>query len=183
MFTVTVGGYSITVQQGSIPTIYGDYKKHAKLADEFSLRPHEGGELCFVSVSDSQHWPTLVVAQRFELAAAGFDPAAMLIPETHTLFIGAGRRLLAYRLDNPQRLWEDKTDAGFWEWTRHDDTVLMIAELELAAWDLHGKKLWSMPLQPAFEYHVDHGKVHVNVMGRKTVFGLREGPEHSAPEK
>ena len=38
MFTVTVGDYAITVQQGSIPTIYGDYKKHAKLADEFALR-------------------------------------------------------------------------------------------------------------------------------------------------
>jgi hypothetical protein len=183
MFTITVGDYAVSVQQGTLPTIYGDYKKHAKLADEFALRPHEGGELCFVTVSNSPHWPTLVVAQRFELAAAGFDPAVLLVPETHTIFIGAGRRLLGYRTDTPQRLWEDVTDAGFWEWSRHGDVVLMSGELELAAWDLAGKKLWTMPLQPAWEYHVDHGQVHVNVMGRKTVFALREGPAHAAMER
>jgi len=182
MFTVTVGNYAVSVQQGSLPAIYRDYKKHAKLCDEFALVPHTG-ELCFVTVSNAQHWPELVVAQRFDLADAGYDPAVLLIPETHTLFVGAGRRLLAYRVDTPQRLWEDVTDAGFWEWSLHDDTVLMSAELELAAWDLHGKKRWTMPLEPAWEYHVDHGQVHVNVMGRKTAFALREGPSHAALER
>src|SRR5665213_3435133 len=151
MFTSTVGYYDISIQRGSLPNIYGDYRKHATLTDEFALRPHEG-ELCFLSVSRGQHWPVLVVAQRFELAEAGFDPAAILIPESGVLFIGAGRRLLAYRLDPPQRLCEDATDAGFWEWSRQGDVVLMSAELELAAWDLAGRKLWSMPLEPAWEY-------------------------------
>lgn len=182
MFTITVGEYAITVQQGTIPTIYGDYKKHAKLADEFHLRPHDG-ELCFVSVSKSNQWPFLVVAQRFELAEAGFDPAAMFLPETRTLFIGAGRRILAYDLDAPRRLWEDVADSGFWEWARHGDVVLMSAELELAAYDLHGQKLWTMALEPAWDYHVDHGQIHLDVLGRRTVFSAREGPEHAAVDR
>ena len=36
-------------------------------------------------------------------------------------------------LPKPARLWEDYAEIGFWSWQRHDDTVLMSAELELAA--------------------------------------------------
>ena len=182
MFTITVGDFSITSQRGSLPAIYGDYKKHAQLADEFALRPHEG-ELCFLAVSRSQHWPVLVVAQRFELSEAGFDPAALLVPETGTLFIGAGRRLLGYHLDPPARLWEQTTEAGFWEWSRHGNVVLMNGEVELMAWDLAGKQLWSMPLQPAWEYHADDQYIHLDMMGRHEVFPLAEGPKHAALEK
>ena len=94
MLTITLGEFVISVQQGTLPAIYGDYKKHARLTDEFALRPHEG-ELCFVSVSKGQHWPFLVIAQRFELAEAGYDPGCLLVPETQTLFMG-------------------RPDAGFW---------------------------------------------------------------------
>ena len=58
----------------------------------------------------------------------------------------------------------------------------MSGELELAAFDLRGTKIWSMPLEPAWEYHVDKGQVHLDVLGRRTVFSLREGPEHAAME-
>jgi hypothetical protein len=183
MFTMTVGNYALSVQQGSLPTIYGDYKKHAKLADEFAIRDHGAGELLFVSVSSGQHWPSLVVAQRFALAEAGFDPAVLIVPETHTLFIGAGPCLLAYNLKDSRRLWEDTTKAGFWEWAQHGNTVIMSAELELAAWDVSGAKLWSMPLEPAWAFHVENNQAHVNVLGRKTVFGLREGPSKATLEK
>ena len=183
MFTVNVGDYSVTVQQGSLPAIYGDYKRHAKLCDEFSIRPHEGGELCFVSVSNSQRWPFLIVAQRFDLAEAGFDPACLIVPDAHTLFVGAGRRVLGYRLDSPRRLFEQTVDAGFWEWSRHGDVVLMVGELELAAFDIQGNPLWNMPLQPAWEYKVANGKVHLDVLGRRTAFALREGPQHAALER
>lgn len=181
MFTIYLNDLSVTVQRGSLPSIYNDLKRHAKLADELALRPHDG-ELCFLSVSSTGHWPFLVVAQRFELSEGGFDPGAMIVPETGTLFVGAGRRLLCYRLDPPTRLWEDTTDAGFLEWSRYNDVVLMSGELELAAWDTSGRKLWTMPLEPAWEYHVSQGHVHLDVQGRKSAFPLRGGPQQSAPE-
>jgi hypothetical protein len=183
MFTITVGAYAVTVQQGTLPAFYRDYKKRAKLCDEFSLGPQEAGELCFVSVSAMLHWPTLVVAQRFELAQAGFDPACLLVPESHTIFIGAGRRLLAYQLDAPRRLWEESVDSGFLEWSRHDQTVLMSGELELGAWDIRGQKLWTLPLEHTWEYHVQDGKVHLDAQGRRTVFGLQEGPQHAVRDR
>ncbi|HXE53960.1 MAG TPA: hypothetical protein VN541_13140 [Tepidisphaeraceae bacterium] len=182
MFTINVGQYALTVQRGSLPTIYGDYKKHAKLCEEFALRPHEG-ELCFVSVSKARQWPFLVVAQRFELSDGGFDPAALLVEQFGTLFLGAGRRLLGYRLLAPNRIFEDKTDAGFLEWEQHGKVILMSGELELAAWDVWGNKLWTMPLQPAWEYHVEGDEVHLDVLGRRTVFDLHKGPTHEALER
>ena len=59
----------------------------------------------------------------------------------------------------------------------------VVPDVELAAWDVSGKKLWNMPLQPAWEYHVEGGKVHLDVLGRRTVFGLQEGPQHAALER
>ena len=182
MFTINVGEFVVTVQRGSLPAIYGDYKRHAALTDEFALRPHVG-ELCFVAVAREQQWPMLVVAQRFELSEAGFDPAALLVPETRTLFLGAGRRVLGYQLDPPRRLWEETVDAGFLEWGRRGQVILMSAELQLGAWDLAGQKLWSMPLEPAWEFHADQEKLHLDVQGRHEVFPLRDGPNKTVLER
>lgn len=182
MFTICVSDLAITVQRGSLPSIYNDLKRHARLAEEFALRPHDG-ELCFVSVSSAGHWPFLVVAQRFELSEGGFDPGALIVPETRTLFLGAGRRLLCYALDAPKRLWEDTTDAGFLEWSRHGDVVLMSGELELVAWGLDGQKLWQMTLEPSWEYHVSGGQVHVDALGRKSVFPITAGPGKAVLER
>ena len=88
-------------------------------------------------------WPFLVVEQRYGPDVAGFDPGLLLIPGTGLLLVGAGIRLLAYSLTGPHHLWEDRTNLGFWHWDRQEDTVLMAAELELAAWDLDARKLWT----------------------------------------
>ena len=83
----------------------------------------------------------------------------------HRLFIGAGRRLLAYDLSRPVRLWEDEADFGFWSWSLHGQFVLMAAELELAAWDVSGRKLWSRFVEPPWEYSVANEIITVDVMG------------------
>jgi hypothetical protein len=37
---------------------------------------------------------------------------------------------------------------GFHGWQRHEDLVVMSAELEMAAWDLRGVKRWSTFVEP-----------------------------------
>jgi len=93
------------------------------------------------------------------------------------LFVGAGERLLAYQLDGPKRLWEDRADTGFLGWNQHGDTVLMAAELELAAWDTTGRKLWTMFVEPPWGYQVNDGTIELDVMAKKQMFGVRDGPE------
>jgi hypothetical protein len=127
--------------------IQADYRQRARLIEDFDLGNSEGGYL-FVGVSDlSASWPSLVVEQRFSPCGHGFNPGILLVPESRALFIGAGSRLLAYRLgEPPRRLWEDVADVGFWSWSRHGDVVLMSAEIELAAWSIDGRRTRPRPL-------------------------------------
>jgi len=178
MFEVGIGEYSLTVHRGPLPSIYGSYRQHAALAEEFGLDQPEG-EACFVAVQSSGDWPSLLVALRFEPYVEGFHPGVLLVPETKVLFIGAGERILAYGLAGPSRLWEDTADTGFWGWKRHGDVVLMSAELELAAWDTSAKKLWTMFVEPPWSYEVVGQQVHLDVMGKNAVFPIHDGPSHS----
>ncbi len=175
MFKISVGDYLIQVERGSLPSMYAEYSRRAVLADEFDVSQPEA-EHCFVGVSKPNSWPELTVAQTFSPSFAGFHPGVLLALETKTLFIGAGVRLLAYRLDPPRRLWEDTCDTGFWNWSQHGGFVLMAAELEFAAWNTHGEKLWTTFVEPPWDFVVADGQVHLDVMGRKSSFGIAEGP-------
>jgi hypothetical protein len=76
-----------------------------------------------------------------------------------------------------RRLWEDVTDFGFWGWRRHGDIVLMSAETELAAWDVSGRKLWTTFVEPPWSYKVLSDRLDLDVMGQKSSFDVRTGPE------
>jgi hypothetical protein len=165
--SVALDGWTIRVQRG-LPSTFDTYCSHAKLVDQFDMKAPEG-DFCFVSAGPlGPDWPHLVVAQRFSPAQGGFDPGIAFVPESRLLFIGAGRRLLAYDLKLPARLWEDAADMGFWSWSVCPDAVLMAAELELAAWDRSGRKLWSRFVEPPWTFQVVEDKVHVYVMGKRT---------------
>lgn len=176
MFNISIGKYNLRLVSIGLPDLYNDYVKHATLVDELDIR-NPKGENCFVSVSHGTGWPFLVVAQRYYPAGYGFNPGALLTCDTDILFVGAGERLLAYDLTKPERLWEDAADTGFWYWSRHDRFVLMSAELEFAAWDIQGKKLWSTFVEPPWEYKVDGHDVILDVMGENQVFRIEQGPK------
>ncbi|HLN65513.1 MAG TPA: hypothetical protein VK464_28650 [Symbiobacteriaceae bacterium] len=170
------GSYSVRASVGGLPSLYSSYVQHAALCEEIGVSSSEGTAL-FVAVTDgTSEWPNLVVSQRFEPGLdSGFDPGIRLVPETHLLLIGAGTRLLAYDLQDQRRLWEDYADCGFWGWHQHGDVILMAAELELAAWDIRGNKLWSTFVEPPWGYTVHGGEVRLDVMGTISVFPLRTG--------
>ena len=186
MFTMTCGLYALSCTTSQLPGLYGEYCRHAEVVSEYHLdEPKEvddGESPCFVGVSKSGHndgWPLLVVAQTFSPASGGFYPGAVLVAETELLMIGAGTRLLAYKLNPPSLLWEDDTDCGFWGWGRHGDVIVMAAELEMAAWHINGDKLWSHSVRPPWTYHVEEGSVHLDIMGDKSEFPLMTGPAAS----
>ena len=62
-------------------------------------------------------------------------------------------------------------------WKRHGEVVLMSAELELAAWDLQGNKLWSAFVEPPWTYEVHGTRVALEVMGQRSDFNVTAGPE------
>ena len=93
------------------------------------------------------------------------------------LFVGAGERSLAYDLAYPARLWEDVVDY-FCRWARYGEVVIMEAELELAAWNLQGTKLWTTVVEPPWSYEVTDDVLGLDIMGVKSEFSLRRGPEN-----
>jgi hypothetical protein len=173
-FKLTCAGYTIECTPSGLPMIYNGLREHAALVEETELHRKD---LCCLTVRRSgESWPFLVVAQGYAPSGAGFEPGAIFVPETKVLFIGAGERILAYRLEPPTKIWEDHADTGFLGWDQHADTILLSAELEFAAWSTNGQKLWTMFVEPPWYYTIDGDTVELDVMGNKQSFRLREGP-------
>src|SRR5215470_12771084 len=114
MFRVSVGEYELCCQADGLPATLSEYQQRAALSEDFGDADEAGALVCFMSVGRAQEWPFLVVVQHYSPSACGFYPGVLLVPETHRLFVGAGRRLLGYDLSRPARLWEDQADFGFW---------------------------------------------------------------------
>lgn len=172
---VSQGDFTVLCATGSLPLIYESYRDGAELAEEFDL-DRSDREPSFIGVTRGAGWPFLTIAQRYSPSEPGFHPGVLIVPETGVLFLGAGERLLAYTLKPVCRLWADLTAVGFWHWHRRGDVILMAAELELAAFDLHGRKLWSQFVEPPWDYDFDGDDVTVDVMSLKLRFSLRTGP-------
>lgn len=177
MFSITVADYSLRCQNKGLPGMYEEYIKRAQLVEEINLSGSEG-TLCFLAVSRGDDWPFLVVAQRYAPDADGFNPGALLIPETDLLFLGAGNQTLAFDLCTPKKLWEDDVEVGFLSWRRHNDVVVISAELECAAWDIHGYKLWSTFVEPPWQYTVHGDVIYLDVMGTMSSCDLKVGPNN-----
>jgi hypothetical protein len=65
---------------------------------------------------------------------------------------------------------------GFLRWDQRGATILLSAELELAAWDIDGRKLWTTFVEPPWHYSIAGSAVDLDVMGIKQSFNLRSGP-------
>jgi hypothetical protein len=177
-FKVTCAGYTLECTPNGLPLIYDRLRQQAALVDEFAL--HEPNHCCLTVKRAGEPWPFVVVAQSYAPSGAGFEPGVLLVVETKVLFVGAGERVLAYRLEPPTRLWEDRADSGFLAWEQHGDTVILAAELELAAWSTAGRKRWTMFVEPPWEFTVTGDVIEVDVMGKQKSFGLRDGPSNDA---
>jgi hypothetical protein len=158
------------------------YRAHARLVEEFTTDDDRTvAGYCFIAVGTrAGGWPQLVVSLRYSPAGYGFAPGVLLVPETGRLFIGAGARLLGYRVDEAgtwQRSFVDEAEVGFLYWQQHGDVVLMAAELELAAWTTTGEKLWRTFVEPPWSYELAGDEVHLDVMGARTSFPKRTGPK------
>ena len=169
---VGAGPYVVHIHPGHLST-FEHLAKEALLVDAEDLR-ESFGRACSVTVS-KRNTTLLVATFRFELSG-GLGPALALVPDANTLFLGAGEEIFCYDLATPKRLWRDKADTGLWSWEVVDETVLMSAELEFAAWHYSGYKLWAMFVEPPWSYLIAGSQVSLDVMGVISRFDLRHGP-------
>src|SRR5215218_8438471 len=147
MASFATGPYRVLLYSDEHPSFAATYARQAALVDS---DVHTEGTRFFCGVEDADTGaPLLAVIGRYEPGPdAGFHPSIALVPETGLLFLGAGKRIAAYELPLPRKLWEDETHTGCSSWAQHGGVVLMSAELELIAWDTRGEKLWGTPVDP-----------------------------------
>lgn len=172
MATITIGEYKLDYIDDSFLAIYGN---RAQLVDEVDLTLEEGSVFT-LAVSITGENPRLALEQKFFPVDYGAVPGLLLIPETAVLFIGAGRRLVAYNLAEPARLWLDEPDGTFWRWRQHGNVVVMSASHEVAAWNTQGRKLWSQLVEPLWNYEIIDNLIRINVLNRSVEFPLASGP-------
>lgn len=176
MFTVSLGEYELSCQDGELPELLPEYTTRAALSEQIDLSESYGRPSFLALTKRGDGWPFLVVAQRYQPAGNGWYPGVLLVPETAVLFVGAGERLLAFDLANPRRLWEDRAECGFFRWSRYGEFVLVSAELELAAWRSDGRKLWTTFADPPWEYGVRGNEVTLSDGSRRVSFDIHSGP-------
>jgi hypothetical protein len=175
LFSVVVGPYTIEGHPRTQPFLWEGYVGRNVLAERIVGVAVRDPLICYLIVSEL-HRVLLALKLTYE-PAGGVYPSALLIPETRTLFIGAGESLIAYRLEPVIRLWHDTNDSGFHGWARYNNVIMMSAELEVAAWNIRGEKLWSMYVEPPYGYTVEKGIVYMDRMDEKLEFPLEAGPD------
>jgi hypothetical protein len=177
MLWLDVGSY--TLAWATEDQTYGLRRREATAREEIGLvaTAEQVAALAVSRVASGQPILLVVVGHTPLYDGHQLDAGALPVPETQTLFVGVLNEVLAYDLRGPIRLWRERAEYGFWNWQRHDDYVVMAAELELAAWDLHGVKQWATFVEPPYDYTVSDGAVHLTVMDVPVSFPLASGPE------
>jgi hypothetical protein len=179
MFQIVVHGYTLSCFSGGLPEYYEVYREEAKLVDEIDLTRDvsHSADVCFLAVQKGLDWPFLVVAQKYAPSGLGASyPQALIIPETDMLFLGAGERVLTYRLAPVEKVAQGSAELGFHAFERYGQFVIMRAELEVAVWTIQGKKQWSQFVEPPWTYRVEQEAMSVDVMGHVLSFPLSTGP-------
>ena len=169
------GKYQILCTPNGLPAMYENYKNNAALFEEYDWGRNSKWQ-CFIAIGKVHEWPQLVVSIKYDLEG-GLYPGVLLMPDTTIAFIGAGELILIYDVDEPRLIDVDRADAGFHTWEQHEDIVLLSAELEFAAWDTRGNKLWTTFVEPPWGYAINDKLITLDVMGEKTTFSIHQGPD------
>lgn len=174
MFYSTVSSYtlSVTDKPEEITPLFRD---NAVIRHQLN-QPASDNSYIALGITDCGLFPELLIEGWYNPGPAqGFHPGVLIIPETQTVFIGAGTSLLVYALSPIRLLTETQTECGFWGWSHTNDIVIMSAELELAVWNTQGEKLWSCFVEPPWHYHIQGETLLLDIMGNNIRLDLISG--------
>lgn len=172
--TISFLDYSVRWTVGRVPMSHARLAARARLCDAFPFGEEETPLALSVARGGNVE---LAVELSFSPGSdSGFLPELHVVPDTETLFLGAGTTVLVYDLKGARQLSRYDLKVGFWGWERHADVILMLAELELAAWSLRGEMTWSTFVEPPWSCRVMDGRLQLDVMGKLSQFDLASGP-------
>lgn len=166
--------YKIAVQTVKEPGIYDMWLDRASFKDIDGLK--NDGIPIYIGVGHGEEWYNTVIAFRSDpIEYGGFDPGILIVPETNTLFVGAGTIVRTYDLKNQKRKFEKKLSCGFWGWSRHHDLILMQEESEFGIYTLDGQEIWSTFVEPPWSFDIEDNRVKLDVMDEISYRDLKTG--------
>nr|BBH86415.1 hypothetical protein KTC_11660 [Thermosporothrix sp. COM3] len=175
MFCFTVGEYRVSVSN-TFPSLFWEYHKKARIVEHIGDVTAENTFVILVAKGNA--WPFLILILHVSVGEeSGFNPGVFLLPETQTLFIGAGEILLIYHLEREQKIWEERIMGGFWGWHYVEPFVLLSAEIELSIWNKEGERLWETFVEPPWSYELEGDVIKVFYSNETRYYRLQDGTE------
>jgi hypothetical protein len=161
----SIDKYKLAVHIDEEPVIFDLLLKHAKYKDIEGLK-NEGTSI-YILVGTDKEWYEQIIAFRFDpIDYGGFNPGFLIVPETDTLFIGAGTLIKTYNLLTGQKIFEKEFACGFWNWRRHGEQIIMSEELEYGVFTLDGNEIWTTFVEPPWSYEIEGDHVKLDVMDK-----------------
>ena len=166
--------YKIAIQTEKEPEIYQMWLEHASFKDIDGLQ-NDGTPIYIGVGQEGKGYETVIAYCSDPIGNCGFNPGFLIVPETGTLFIGAGKVVRTYDLKNHNRKIEKKFSCGFWGWSRHNNLILMQEELEFGIYTLDGLEVWSTFVEPPWTYEIEDEHVKLTFMDKISYRDLKTG--------
>ena len=174
MIEFNIDKYKIAVQIGKKPDLYDIWLKHAVFKDIEGLE--NIGTPIYVGIQLGNEWCDSIIAFCSDpIDYAGFNPGILVVPETDTLFIGAGTVARTYDLKKQIRKFHKEFIFGFWGWSRHKNLIIMQEELEFGVYSIDGNEKWSTYVEPPWTFSIEDDRVKLTVMDKISYYSLETG--------
>jgi hypothetical protein len=163
MVKFQTGKYIFYVHVGSEPEAFRGWLDRPAFSDVVGLQ-HPGTSV-YIGIDEMDRAGTGVIAFNTDLLDTSFfHPELLFLQVTNTLFVGAGSKAMTYSLKNKVKL-SDRNPYAFWYWAKHDNFIVMNAELEIAVYDYEGHFIWAAPAEPPWTYGIDGNTLILDIMG------------------
>jgi hypothetical protein len=174
MLTFQIDKYNFCVQIGDQPAFYERWLENSTFQDLEGLK--NTGTPVYIGIKEDEKWQMSTIAFKTDpIDNVFFNPELLFIPETQTLFIGAGRIASTYDLTNKTKVSERSLAMGFWYWARHDDLVILVEELEIGVYDCYGRHKWSAGTEPPSSYGIKDNILTLDIMDNISTYDLETG--------
>lgn len=174
MIKFTIDTYTFLVQVGEKPGSFDRWIDRSVFTDLAGLK--DGGTSIYIGIEETNKWDMMVVAfNTHPIDNSFFYPQLFFIPETKTLFVGAGIKAMTYSLKEKVKISEGRLSTGFWYWANHDKFIILVGELEIAVYEHKGHFIWKKRAEPPWSYGLEDSIIILDIMGNISKYQLDTG--------
>jgi hypothetical protein len=174
MIKFTIDIYTFLVHVGEKPETFDRWIDRSVFTDLAGLK--DRGTSIYMGIEETDKLDMMVVAFNTQpIDDTFFHPQLFFVPETKTLFVGAGIKAMTFSLKEKVKISERSLAAGFWYWANHDKFIILVEELEIAVYDHKGHFIWEERAEPPWSYGLEDNILILDIMGNISKHKLDSG--------